>query len=116
MTIVREQIDEYGTLRIHSKGGAEVEWEFLTEGGLPDPSPPTVLRLEVESGLSKLLTVGASPHLFTMTVTEAEGATMRAFATPVGQARPNSLRWAVIDETPAVHDPLWEGVVEFEGW
>lgn len=116
MTIVREQIDETGTLRIHSKGGCEVEWEFLGEDGLPDPTPPTTLRLEVETGLSKLLVPGAQPHLFTMIITEAEGLAMRAAATPVGQTRPNSVKWAVVDETPAVNDPLWEGVVEFEGW
>lgn len=117
MTIVREQIDETGTLRIHSKGGCEVVWQFFEEDGVtPDPTPPTTLRLEVETGLSKLLTPGAQAHIFTMTITEAEGQAMRTAAIPIGQTRPRSVKWAVIDETPAIHDPLWEGIVEFEGW
>lgn len=117
MPIVREQIDETGTLRIHSMEGVEAAWAFLAADGLaPDPSPPTTLRFSVETGFSKLLVVGVSSHLFSLTLTLAEALALRTAATPSGQTRPRSVKWAVVDETPAIHQTIWEGIVEFEGW
>lgn len=117
MGIVREQIDATGTMRIHSQEGCEVDWEFLLEdGSTPDPTPPTTLRLEVETGLSKALVVSSLSHVFKMTITKTEGQAMRTAAIPTGQARPRSVKWAVVDNTPTVPQVLWEGLVEFEGW
>lgn len=118
MTITREQISETGVLRIHSQEGAFVEWEFLNEAGLPDPTPPTVLRLRIEGtpGLSKLLVVTATPSIFSMTVTLAEAQALRAANLVSGELRPKNVRWAVVDETPTVPQVLWEGVVEWDGW
>lgn len=117
MTIVREQIDETGTLRIHTLEGCEVAWEFLDDDGVtPDPTPPTTLRFEAETGFSKLLTVGASPHLFTLLITKAEAQALRTAAIPVGQTKPRTIKWAVADETASVPQTIWEGIVEWEGW
>lgn len=116
MAVTREQIDDTGTLRIHSQEGAYVEWEFLDEDGAADASPPTSLKLYVETGFEKAVIVTAQAYVFAMTITKAEGQALRAAAIPAGQTKPRSLKWAVVDETPTVPQLLWEGVVEFEGW
>ena len=117
MTIVREQIDETGTLRIHTMEGCEVVWEFLGEDGLtPDPTPPTTLRFGVETGFSKLLSTGAQPHLFILILTKVEAEDIRAAATSAGQTKPRNVRWAVADESSSIPQTIWEGIVEWDGW
>lgn len=117
MTISLEQIDETGTLHIHSQEGVEVLWEFyLDDGVTPDPTPPTVVYFQSETGLSKLLTPGTASHILVMTLTEGECDTMRAAATPVGQTRPRTSKWAVVDQSASPDQVLWSGLVEFSGW
>jgi hypothetical protein len=116
MANIRNQLDDSGILRIHSKEGAYVEWEFLLESGEADPTPPNNILLYIGSTpeWSSPLAPTSAPNIRSMTITKAEAVILRNSSLVNG--KPQTMPWAVVDESTPVASVLWEGLVEWEGW